>query len=283
MVAGVDSGWSGDIGDTQDLITGDLDFSTSVNGYVTTFKDAASKMSHYAMLARDSIKVTFDSMANTLGTKINTMNGDINSKWGAIYSNTSAKWNSIKNTVQSVASSMNSSVSYTFSNMQSSISSKLSSIAYNISSTFSNAVRTVQNAVNSMRNAMNFNWSLPYLALPHLRVSGYFSLNPPSVPWFSVSWYRKAMDNAMILNGATIFGAMGDRLLGGGEAGQEVVSGADTLMGMIRSAVRSESNSVVGPIYINIDGGQYDDVDALANTIAEKLQGIVDRRSAAWA
>lgn len=283
MAGGVDEGWNNSIGDTQDLITGDLDFSNSVNGYVTTFKDAASKMAHYAMLARDSIKVTFDSMANSLGTSITTINNNVSSKWNTIYSNTTSKWNSIRNTVQSVANSMNSSVSSAFSNMQSTISSRLNSIASSISNTFSNAVRAVQNAVNQMRNAMNFQWSLPYLPLPHLRVNGYFSLNPPSVPWFSVSWYRKAMNNAMILNGATIFGSMGDRLLGGGEAGQEVVSGADTLMGMIRSAVRSESNSVVGPIYINVDGAQYDDVDELANMIAEKIQGIVDRRSAAWA
>lgn len=54
---------------------------------------------------------------------------------------------------------------------------------------------------------------------------------------FSVSWYAKAMDNPMILRRPTIFGANGNTLLAGGEAGAEVVSGADTLMNMIRNAV----------------------------------------------
>lgn len=54
-------------------------------------------------------------------------------------------------------------------------------------------------------------------------ISGKLSIDPPSVPHLSVSWYRKAMDDAYLLNSPTIFGASGGRLLGGGEAGQEAV------------------------------------------------------------
>lgn len=52
------------------------------------------------------------------------------------------------------------------------------------------------------------------------------------------------MDNPMVLDSPTIFGynpATGT-LLGGGEAGQEVVAGADTLKTMIREAVAAEQN-----------------------------------------
>lgn len=39
------------------------------------------------------------------------------------------------------------------------------------------------------------------------------------MPSFSIQWYKEGG----ILNGATIFGAMGGNLLGGGEAGAEAV------------------------------------------------------------
>ena len=78
---------------------------------------------------------------------------------------------------------------------------------------------------------------LPKIKLPHFKLTGELSLSPPSVPHLSVDWYAKAMNRPMLLNSPTIFGAAGGKLLGGGEAGSEVVSGAATLLKMIESAV----------------------------------------------
>lgn len=110
-------------------------------------------------------------------------------------------------------------------------------IADTINSVMEGAFSTIKDTIERIKSVFNFKWSLPELKLPHITVKGSFSLSPPSVPTFGISWYAKAMDNPMLLNGATIFGAMGGNLLGGGEAGAEVVSGADTLMNMIRNAV----------------------------------------------
>ena len=88
-----------------------------------------------------------------------------------------------------------------------------------------------------MKTFFNFKWELPKLKLPHFKFSGKFSIDPPSVPKFNVEWYAKAMNRPMLLDSPTIFGMQNGRLLGAGEAGAEVVSGADKLMSMIRSAV----------------------------------------------
>lgn len=53
-------------------------------------------------------------------------------------------------------------------------------------------------------------------------------------------------DNAMLLNQPTIFGVNPNgNLMGGGEAGQEVVAGSSTLMAMIRNAVQNENAGII--------------------------------------
>lgn len=47
------------------------------------------------------------------------------------------------------------------------------------------------------------------------------------------------MPSGMILDGPSVFGMKGNTLLAGGEAGKEAIVGANSLMGMIHSAVQS--------------------------------------------
>lgn len=122
-------------------------------------------------------------------------------------------------------------------NLISSAQTKFNQLKDKITKPVETARDKVKGVIDKIKGFFNFSWSLPKLKLPHLHISGKFSLNPPSVPHFSIDWYKKAMDNPVILNGPTIFGAAGGKLLGGGEAGREVVSGADTLMRMISNAV----------------------------------------------
>lgn len=128
------------------------------------------------------------------------------------------------------------------------------------------------------------NFEFPRIKLPHIRVSGQWSLDPPSAPSFSIDWYAKAMANGIRLNGPTIFGATGNRLLGGGEAGPEWIVGENSLMGMIRSAVRNNGGNNVNigdtTIVINSDG---QDVEEIANRVDEIIAARLHQAEAAWA
>ena len=127
-------------------------------------------------------------------------------------------------------------------------------------------------------------FEFPRIKLPHIRVSGEWRLNPPSAPRFSVDWYSKAMANGIRLTSPTIFGAMGNKLLGGGEAGPEWVVGESSLMGMIHSAVQGggTNNVSIGDtnIIINADG---QDAEEIANRVDEIITMRLQQAEAAWA
>ncbi len=91
-----------------------------------------------------------------------------------------------------------------------------------------------------LKSVMDFEWKLPKIKLPHFSITGKFSLNPPSIPRFGVSWYAKGG----ILTSPTIFGASGNTLLGGGEAGHEAVLPIDLLKQYIREE-NSLNNSLL--------------------------------------
>jgi phage-related minor tail protein len=96
--------------------------------------------------------------------------------------------------------------------------------------------------------------SFPKIKLPHFSISGKLSIKPPSVPHFSVSWYKKAMNEPYILQSPTIFGAAGGSLLGGGEAGEEAIVGTDRLSSLVTNAVLAAggggAQTIVIPVYI---------------------------------
>lgn len=99
----------------------------------------------------------------------------------------------------------------------------------------------ISGVVNKIKGFLNFNWTLPKIKLPHFSITGGFSLSPLKVPHFAVNWYAKGG----ILNSPTIFGANGNGLLGGGEAGKEAVLPIDTLKKYIREENQANNEILV--------------------------------------
>lgn len=172
-------------------------------------------------------------------------------------------------TIKEKAGELWENIKTTFENIKNSIGEKLDS-----------AKEKVRNVIDTIKGFFNFQWSLPSLKMPHITATGGFSLVPPSVPKFSIDWYDKAMDKGMILNGATIFGAMNGKLLGGGESGSELVIGTDSLMAMIQKATRT----VNAPIDIKVNvAGNVDDPNAFGRQIGQTLAEMINRESEVFA
>ena len=120
-----------------------------------------------------------------------------------------------------------------------------------------NAKSAVQSGVDALKSIFDFEWHLPKLELPHINITGGFSLNPPSFPSFDVSWYARGG----VFNSPSIIGV--------GEAGQEAVMPLERNTGWIsilaqKLAERMPVNNVpagyslpAGDIVIQIAGHEF--------------------------
>lgn len=169
----------------------------------------------------------------------------------ALYKN----WDLIKQK----GSELLSNISNTFERIKSAISDKINS-----------AKEAVHNAIERIKSFFKFEWSLPKLKLPHISISGGFSLIPPRAPHFSIDWYSKAMKNGMVLNNPTIFGMMDGKLLGGGESGSETIVGTNSLMNMIAKASKGTTINMT----IN---AQDQNVYQLADVVIDRLTQKMNR------
>lgn len=156
-------------------------------------------------------------------------------------------WDAVRSKVSGVINSVKSTVSSGLESAHSTVTNILTKIRDKFRSVLEGAQSIVSSIIDRIKGLFHFEWSLPKLKLPHVNISGEFSLVPPSVPHFSIDWYAKAMREGMILNEPTIFGynpASGE-FLGGGEAGSEAVVGTGSLMAMIRSAAAGGNDRVI--------------------------------------
>ena len=164
----------------------------------------------------------WDAISSAIGAAINAISSTISavlsaiqavwdSIWGAVSSTASSVWDGISSTISSIVNGIHDTISSVFNAAKDTVSSVWNSIKSAIETPIQNARDTVRNVIDSIKGFFNFSWSLPHLKLPHLSISGSFSINPPSVPHFGIDWYAKGG----VFNGPSVIGV--------GEAGPEGV------------------------------------------------------------
>ena len=201
------------------------------------------------------IEIALNVILGIIKAVMQAINGDWSGAWETIKGIGESVWNSIRDLINSVITSISQFISNTlntiqntFSTIWNAISSTVSSVINGISSTISSVLNgisgtvssvwegirsTISNAINGARDAVgsaieaikglfNFQISWPHIPLPHFRVSG--SPNPldwlkGGLPSIGIDWYAKGG----ILTKPTAFGMNGNKLMVGGEAGNEAV------------------------------------------------------------
>lgn len=153
-------------------------------------------------------------------------------------------------------------------------------------------VNMIISKIETMRDIIegifkNLNIQLPHIKLPHFSVS---STDSFGLPKLKIDWYAKAMQNGMRLNGPTIFGANNGSLMGGGEVGPEWIVGENSLMGMVKGAVRSSMGYVnggntvtIGDTTINVYAPDGADAEEIAEMVEDRINSRYQRLSEVWA
>lgn len=228
--------------------------STATSAITSVASSAWSSVSSTASSLWNTISSTVSSKisaaSSTVSSATSTITSVASSAWSSVSSAASSQWESIRSTISSKLSSAKSTVSSLMSGITSTMSSGLSSALSTVSGKFSSIYSTISskmsaardavgNAISALKSKFNFSWSLPHLKLPHVSISGSFSINPPSVPHFGISWYK----DGGILTRPTIFGAAGNNLLAGGEAGAEAVVPLATLWDKLETMITSVFNT----------------------------------------
>lgn len=201
-----------------------------------------------------------------------------------------ANWDKIKKAGETLAEG----IADAWNSVKTKTSEIWGEIKSKIEGAINGAKETVKTAIDKIKGFFNFSWSLPELKMPHIKITGKFSINPPSAPKFSIEWYRKAYDGAIGFNSPTVIPtASGLKGFGDGP-GMEIVIGQNTLMRTISSAVQSAmgyfpqnggagTSNTFGDTIINVYGAPGQDIEELADIIEERINAHVAREEAVYA
>lgn len=233
---------------------------------------------------REFITSTWNAIMSFLSNLWASISSTAVSTWNGISSSISGVVNKISSVISTVFNTVKSVITNVWNGIKNTTTSVWNGIKSAIETPLNKAKNIVKSVIDTIKGFFNFNISWPHIPMPHFSITprgwGVGDLLKGKIPKLGIDWYAKAMNEPRILDGAQIFGAMGGRLLGGGEAGQEVLYGRAQLMRDIFTAVQEAKSEYKDsrPIVINIYAKDQDE-KKIAEEVSKILNKEIKRRT----
>ena len=150
------------------------------------------------------------------------------------------KFDEIKNKITTTFENVKKVVTTIFDAIKNKVSDSVNAMFDKVKDKFNAIKDTIKGVIDFIKQLFSHDLEFPHFKLPHFDIYGgelpWGIGGKGSPPQIDVEWYAKAMNQPYMLDGASIFGAMNGKLLGGGETGSEMIIGTNKLMDMIAKA-----------------------------------------------
>ena len=182
----------------------------------------------------------------------NAVKGFVTNVWNGIKTTITGAAEGAKAKVTGVFEGVKSKVTTVFNGIKTTATTVWNAIKTAITTPIEKAKETVKRVVDAIKGFFaGLKLKLPDIKLPHFKIKGSLSLNPPSVPHLSIDWYKEG----------GIFNNPG--IIGVGEAGPEAVlpieklnlmltSMADSIVSGVSTLLRASSVGTGGDVHLDV-------------------------------
>lgn len=191
--------------------------------FVNIWEQIKNRATEFWNIIKEFLSTTWTKISTTASNIFTSVKDKLTSIWQGITSSVSNVVSTMKNTVGSIFDKMRDKIS--------SVVEKIKGIVQGLADKVNEVKDSIKNFISKIAEAIG-NIKLPHFSLKtsSKKILGKDITYPSGI---DVKWFA----DGGILTKPTIFGASGNKLLGGGEAGKEAVAPLDKLMAYVQKAV----------------------------------------------